>query len=92
MIPFPAALDAYTDTRLGKTERRIYRVALLSLDLQSYRPLKLTYLKRRTGIAVTHCCTARRLLTELGYLERQGFAYRLSLNLPSENTPTYEAA
>lgn len=86
MIPFPAALDAYTDSRLHKTERRVYRVALTSLDLQGFRPFKLSYLKRKTGIAIPHCCTARKLLTDLGYLARQGYTYRLNLSLPQSET------
>jgi DNA-binding IclR family transcriptional regulator len=91
VIPFPAALDAYDDPRLHRTERRLYRVALTSLDLQSYRPLKLSYLRHKTGLAITHLCTARKTLTDLGYLERRGNAYRLTLSRP-ENAQPYTAA
>jgi hypothetical protein len=93
VIPFPAALDAYDDPRIHRTERRLYRVALTSLDFQSYRPLKLTYLKRKTHIAIPNLCTARKTLVNLGYLERQGNNYRLSLSLPqSETDPSYRVA
>jgi hypothetical protein len=82
LIPFPAALDAYDDPRLHDLERRIYRVALISLDFHSFRPFKLAYLKEKTGRPAAELCAARNRLVDAGYLDRAEAGFRLVLSLP----------
>lgn len=83
---FPALGDASRDRKLKGSPHTVYLwLACNLLDVEEYRPVKLTGIAEAIGVDEDTASRAVRLLVDRGYLARryaarEGWAYRLLLS------------